>query len=76
MTSASVIFPQKSPSEGNFVLWYSEYISQPVLYYFDLSKEVESVLWPEFLWHKYLDFYISEECVYFCHRRDKTKKQV
>ncbi len=35
---------QKSPSEGNFLLSYCEYISKPVLYYFHLSKEVESVL--------------------------------
>ncbi len=29
---------------GSFLLLYFEYISEPVLYYFYLSKEVESVL--------------------------------
>ncbi len=30
----------------NFLLWYLEYISEPELYYFDLRREVESVLLP------------------------------
>ncbi len=33
---------QKCPSEGNFSLWYSEFLSQPALYYSDWSKD-ESV---------------------------------
>ncbi len=43
----------KCPAEGNVLLWYFEYISQPVLYYFDLSEEVESVGGPI-------------ACTYFC----------
>ncbi len=53
-------------SEGNFVLVYFEYILEPVLYYFYLSKEVDTVLLPVFL-HKHLYLYLSKECVYFCH---------
>ena len=34
MTWASVSFDHKCPSEGEFLLWYSEYMSEPVIYYF------------------------------------------
>ncbi len=44
MMLGSVSFAQRCLSEGNFLLWYFEYISQPVLYHFKLKKEVESVL--------------------------------
>ena len=33
-----------NPTDSTSLLWYSEYISEPVLYYFCWSKEVESVL--------------------------------
>ena len=33
VTWALVSFDQKYPSEGDSLLWYSEYISEPVLYY-------------------------------------------
>ncbi len=35
---------KKCLQRKNFLLWYSEYISEPAFYYFYLSKEVESVL--------------------------------
>ena len=34
MTWASVSFEHKRPAEGDFLLWYSEYMSEPVIYYF------------------------------------------
>ncbi len=51
------------PTGQNFVLCYSVYISQSVLYYFDLNKEVESVLVlsPESFFHKFLYFYWSKD---------------
>ncbi len=49
MTRVSVSIAQKWPlemsSEGYFLILYSEYILEPVLYYFYLGKEVELVLW-------------------------------
>ena len=60
MTWGSVSFAQRwaveCQSERYFLLLYSEYISDPVLSYFDLSKDIESVLphLPESFLHKYL----------------------
>ena len=31
-------------NEGDFSLWYSEYMSEPVIYYFYLGRETKSVL--------------------------------
>ena len=64
MTWGSASFAQKCPSEGNVLLVYFKYISESVLSYFYLSKEVESVLLllPEsFCKHKYIYFYLSKD---------------
>ena len=51
-------------------LSYFEYISKPVLSYFDLSKEVELALLllpASFISHRYVYFYLNNERVDFCH---------
>lgn len=52
-----------------YFCFLSKDISEPVLSYFNLSKGVESalLLLPESFLHKYLYFYLSTQCEYFCH---------
>ena len=47
---------QKYPSDRDYLRWCSDYISEPILYYFYSSKEVESVLlfYQNCFTHKYL----------------------
>lgn len=55
---------QKWPTEGNFLLLYSEYILDSVLWVKTLNQYF--CFYHSLVLHNYLFFYLSEESVYCC----------
>ena len=65
MTWASVNFDQKCPSEGDLLLWYSEYMSEPVIHYFTVIKKLYQYFYFTGVkkLYQYIHFYGSKEAV-------------